>query len=182
MIKYLFIMFAFAVDIITNKSFAATKPTELTDSIIASGEDIQPDIPQCKVLSAALIRIASGENIQPNIPQCIELSAAPISNEEVTQCYIDQFFRIPTNPKIIELRKTVGLDTSKPIISTAGGFDQLPDHIKNAFTMIAEDKVGRMLLFRLLLEIHKRERTTAIQQRQITFANDASGMCYSSCE
>jgi hypothetical protein len=133
--------------------------------------------------------ITAVENIQPDIQLCLRLSSAQEQNDQITQWYIDQFFENPSNQRIIELRRSVVLD-GRPIISPTGadgqpiigGFNALPAHIKDAFTTIASDRVGRILLFRLLIEIHKKGRAKALKQRQITFSpvDLVANTCYSS--
>ncbi|MDR0632566.1 MAG: hypothetical protein LBF84_00275 [Holosporales bacterium] len=98
---------------------------------------------------------------QPSLETCIEESFAmygidnfsgkAASNDPVTQWYCTSFFQDLTHFGLLTSR--AGLDASKPIVDISGILQEQQDIVRNTFQKIASNPVGRMLLYRILLEI-----------------------------
>jgi hypothetical protein len=104
----------------------------------------------------------SGANGQhPTLETCIEESFAmhgidnftgkAASNDPVTQWYYTSFFQDLARLSLLAYK--AGIDASRPIVDLSDVLQDQQEIIKGTFQKIAGNPVGRMLLYRILVEI-----------------------------
>ncbi len=139
----------------------------------ASGAQISDVI---KVQQNLEHRIRDGGK-QPTYENCVTESASLSTEEEVTKWYIDQFLNSKSVLHLL-FAKPAGLDINAPIIDFCkhtfscitrknkekqcdcedlDAVQNLKDSFCQSFREIAQSPVGRMLLYRLLIEIYRND-------------------------